>query len=600
MKMQAVRTQVAAMVHASVLPNSLERMRHERFILTRLLVGAVALGLAPAYLAWRGALGGLEAAVIVAGALPLLAAVVLSRTGRLDIAHCMSAAALALFIGAISGMTGGSASPLLLWLAAVPAEAMFFGSRPYVARASAIAATALAGVMLLDHLDLFADQAPWVDGMMPTLVMVAILQAMVVAVGFLRRRREELREHRASDQRAQLLLDHVGDLVTWHDASGAVVFANDAARSLAGAEPRELHGRGLLNRVHVADRPLFLKALSDAAHGGGSATACFRTLFVPRGDREQHPVSLWLEMKAHRIETAGPGDSAAVVCVMRDITARRALEDERARGHAEAVKASDVKGRFLATVSHELRTPLNAIIGFSEMLTTETQGWLDAEKRLEYAQIIHSSGHHLLDVVNTLLDISKIESGTMTIDQEPLDLAEMARDCCALMALRAQAGEIALERVVGPDLPPVLGDRRALKQVMINLLSNAIKFTPTGGRVVLAVVRDGDMIDLSVADTGIGISASDLPRLGDPFFQAKGSYDRAYEGTGLGLSVVRGLVGLHGGRLTIESAPGVGTRVAVRLPIGGVEDASQPVRIATFARAPRRGFETKAPFRLTA
>ena len=601
MKLLAVRTQVAAMVHASVLPNSLERMRHERFILTRLLVGAVALGLAPAYLAWRGALGGLEAAVVVAGALPLLAAVVLSRTGRLDIAHCMSAAALALFVGAVSGMTGGSASPLLLWLAAVPAEAMFFGSRQYVTRASAIAATALAGVVLLDHLDIFADQAPWANSLMPTLVIVAILQAMVVAIGFLRRRRDELREHRASDQRAQLLLDHVGDLVTWHDASGAVVFANDAARSLAGAEPRELHGRGLFDRVHVADRPLFLKALSDAAHGAGSATACFRTLFVPRDEQEQHqPVSLWLEMKAHRIETAAPGDSAAVVCVMRDITTRRAIEDERARGHAEAVKASDVKGRFLATVSHELRTPLNAIIGFSEMLTTDTQGWLNAEKRLEYAHIIHSSGHHLLDVVNTLLDISKIESGTMTIEQEPLDLAELSRDCCALMALRAQAGEIAVERVVGPDLPPVLGDRRALKQVMINLLSNAIKFTPAGGRVVLAVVRDGDMIDLSVADTGIGISASDLPRLGDPFFQAKGSYDRAYEGTGLGLSVVRGLVGLHGGRLTIESAPGVGTRVAVRLPVGGVADTSQPVSIATFARAPRRGFETKAPFRLTA
>lgn len=601
MKMQAIRTQVAATVHASVLPNSLERMRHERFIMTRLLVGVVALGLAPAYIAWRGTLGAFEAAVIVAAALPLLAVVTLSRSGRLDIAHCISAAALALFVGALAGMTGGAASPLLLWLAAVPAEAMFFGARPYVARASAIAAATLFGVMTLDHLGFFAGQAPWAVGMMPVLVMIAILQAMVVAVGFLRWRRAELREHRASDQRAQLLLDQVGDLVTWHDASGAVVFANDAARSLAGAEPRDLHGRGLFERVHVADRPLFLKALSDAAHGVGSATACFRTLFVPRGGQDHpHPVSVWLEMRAHRIETAGPEDNAAVVCVMRDITARRAMEDEQARGHAEAVKASDIKGRFLATVSHELRTPLNAIIGFSEMLTADDQSWLDADKRLEYARIIHSSGHHLLDVVNTLLDISKIESGTMTIEQEALDLADMARDCCALMALRAEAGEIVLDRVVGPDLPPVLGDRRALKQVMINLLSNAIKFTPVGGRVVLAVVRDGDTIDLSVSDTGIGIAANDLPRLGDPFFQAKGSYDRAYEGTGLGLSVVRGLVGLHGGRLTIESAPGVGTRVAVRLPVGGVEDASQPARIATFARAPRRGFETKTPFRLTA
>lgn len=588
------------MVHASVLPHSLERMRHERFILTRLLVGGVSLGLAPAYIAWRGTLGTLEAAVVAAAALPLLAVVTLSRSGRLDIAHAISAAALALFVGALAGMTGGAASPLLLWLAAVPAEAMFFGARPYVARAGIIAAVALFGVMGLDRLGFFVGQPAWTGEMMPTLVMIAILQAMIVAAGFLHRRSEELREHRASDQRAQLLLDHVGDLVTWHDASGAVVFANDAARSLAGAEPRDLHGRGLLNRVHVADRPLFLKALSDAAHGAGAATACFRTLFVPLGEQDQRPVSLWLELHAHRIETAGPGDSAAVVCVMRDITARRAQEEERARGHAEAVEASDVKGRFLATVSHELRTPLNAIIGFSEMLTQEDQGWLDAEKRLDYARIIHSSGHHLLDVVNTLLDISKIESGTMTIDQEPLDIAEMARDCCALMALRAQTGDIALERFVGPDLPPVLGDRRALKQVMINLLSNAIKFTPAGGRVVLAVVRDAGVIDLSVSDTGIGIAAGDLPRLGDPFFQAKGSYDRAYEGTGLGLSVVRGLVGLHGGRLTIESAPGMGTRVAVRLPVGGVDEAAQPARIATFARAPRRSFESKTPFRLTA
>jgi cell cycle sensor histidine kinase DivJ len=601
MKMQAVRTQVAAMVHASVLPSSLERMRHERFILTRLLVGAVALGLAPAYIAWRGTLGALEAAVIVAAALPLLAVVTLSRSGRLDIAHGISAAALALFIGALAGLTGGAASPLLLWLAAIPAEAMFFGARPYVVRAGIIAAVALLAVVALDHAGLFAGQVAWSGEMMPTLVMVAVLQVMLVAVGFLHRRREELREHRASDQRAQLLLDHVGDLVTWHDASGAVVFANEAARSLAGAEPRDLLGRGLFERVHVADRPLFLKALSDAAHGAGAATACFRTLFLASGERDQpQPVSLWLEMQAHRIETAVPGDSAAVVCVMRDITARRAVEAEQARDHAEAVKASDIKGRFLATVSHELRTPLNAIIGFSELLTSEAQPWLDADKRLEYAQIIHASGHHLLEVVNTLLDISKIESGTMTIDQEPLDLSELTRDCAALMALRAQAGDIDLERVVGPDLPTVLGDRRALKQVIINLLSNAIKFTPPGGRVVLAIVRDGDMIDLSVSDTGIGIAAQDLPRLGDPFFQAKGSYDRAYEGTGLGLSVVRGLVGLHGGRLTIESAPGVGTRVAVRLPVAGATEMCQPARIATFARAPRRGFETKMPFRLTA
>jgi cell cycle sensor histidine kinase DivJ len=600
MTIRAIRTQVAAMVHPSVLPNSLERMRHERFMLTRLAVGSLGLGLAPAYIAWRGALGGLEALIVAAAALPLLAIVVLSRTGRLDVAHCISAGALAIFICAMAGMTGGATSPLLLWLAAVPAEAMFFGARPFVARASAIAAIALASVMTLHQLGVFAAPAPWTSGMMPAFVTIAILHSMAIAVGFLRRRDDELREHRASDARAQLLLDHVGDLVTWHDAAGAVVFANAAARSLTGADPVELHGRGLFDRVHIADRPLFLKALSDAAHGSGNTTACFRTLFVPRDGGSETPVALWLEMHAHRIANAGPRDGVAVVCVMRDITGRRALDEERARGHAEALQASDLKGQFLATVSHELRTPLNAIIGFSEMLSSDAHGILDPEKRQEYAKIIHDSGHHLLDVVNTLLDVSKIESGAMTIEQDLLDLDDLSRDCCTLVALRAQTGQVGLERVMGPELPPIIGDRRALKQVMLNLLSNAVKFTPPGGRVVLALVRDGDVIDLSVSDTGIGIAATDLPRLGDPFFQAKGSYDRAYEGTGLGLSVVRGLVGLHGGRLTIESAPGTGTRVSVRLPIGGMAAVSQPIKIATFARAPKRGLETKEPVRLTA
>lgn len=601
--MTAIRAQVATMVHPSALADSLERMRHERFMLTRLVICMAALSLVPAYIAWRGRLGLLELLVLIALALPLLAVFLLSRTGRLDVAHCISGAALTLFIVALACMTGGATSPLLLWLAAVPAEAMFFGSRPYVARASALAAIGLGGIVALQGAGGMAEPAPWTLQAMPLFVTIAILHSMLIAVGFLRRRDDELREHRASDARARLMLENVGDLVTWHDATGAVVFANQAARMLTGAEPPQLHGRGLFDRVHIADRPLFLKALSDAAHGSGRASACFRVLFVPdagEGEAAAAPVVRWLDLSAQRIEHAGPRNGAAVVCVTRDVTDRRAVDEERERGHAEAVKASDVKGQFLATVSHELRTPLNAIIGFSEMLGSDPNGMLDAARRLEYAKIIHDSGQHLLDVVNTLLDVSKIESGAMTIEQDPLDIAELAEDCCAVVALRAAAGEVALERVVGPELPMLLGDRRALKQVMLNLLSNAVKFTPAGGRVTLALVRDGAMIDLSVSDTGIGIAAADLPRLGDPFFQAKSSYDRAYDGTGLGLSVVRGLVGLHGGTLSIESAPGVGTRVGVRLPLTGFAVSSEPVRIATHARAPRRGLETKQPVRLTA
>ena len=602
MLMTALRIQAAALVHASALRSAPERRAHERFILTGLLVGGVGLGLAPAYLAWRGTLGPFEALIVLAAALPLLAVVVLSRSGRLDIAHAMSAGALSLAIGVLAGVTGGAASPLLLWLAAVPLEAMALGSRAHVVRAGLVAGLALLGVVALHQAGLLAEPPSWAARTVPMLTVLAIGQAMLAACSLIRRREDERRDHEASDARAQLLLDHVGDLVTWHDAAGAVVFANAASRALAGAEPRDLLGRGLLDRVHVADRPLFLQALSEAVHGSGSATACFRTLFVPRDaeGRGRAPMALWLEMQAHKVDSAGARDGVAVVCVMRDVTSRRALEDERARGHAEALKANDVQARFLATVSHELRTPLNAIIGFSEMLSAEEFERLGSEKRQEYARIVHASGLHLLDVVNTLLDVSKIESGAMTIEPEGLDLGAVVDGCCDLLALRAKDENIALERVIGANLPAVTGDRRALKQIVINLLSNAIKFTPAGGRVVVALVRDGDVMDLSVSDTGIGICASDLPRLGDPFFQAKASYDRSYEGTGLGLSVVRGLVGLHGGRLTVESAPGIGTRVSVRLPIKGKEPAAQPATIATFARAPRRGLDTKEPFRLTA
>jgi cell cycle sensor histidine kinase DivJ len=591
------------MVHPSALASSLDRMRHERFMLTRLVVSISALSLVPAYVAWRGRLDLLELAVLVAMALPLLAVFVLSRTGRLDLAHCMSGGALTLLIVALACVTGGATSPLLLWLAAVPAEAMFFGTRAHVARGSALAAIGLGSIVALHGSGAIAAPAPWTVGAMPFLVTIAILHSMLIAVAFLRRRDDELREHRASDARARLLLENVGDLVTWHEANGAVVFANEAARELTGGEPAQLLGRGLFERVHIADRPLFLKALSDAAHGTGHADACFRVLFVPqaRDGVPFGPVVRWLELSARRIEQAGSPEGAAVVCVSRDVTDKRALEEERERVHAETVKASDVKGQFLATVSHELRTPLNAIIGFSELLSGDAGTGFSAAQRQEYAKIVYDSGQHLLDVVNALLDVSKIESGAMTIEQEPLDMAELAADCCNVVALKAEAGRVALEQVVGPDLPSLIGDRRALKQVMLNLLSNAVKFTPAGGRVSLAVVRDGALIDLSVSDTGIGIAAADLPRLGDPFFQAKSSYDRAYDGTGLGLSVVRGLVGLHGGTLTVESAPGLGTRVGVRLPINGTAViANEPVRIATYARAPRRGLESKQPFRLTA
>jgi cell cycle sensor histidine kinase DivJ len=174
---------------------------------------------------------------------------------------------------------------------------------------------------------------------------------------------------------------------------------------------------------------------------------------------------------------------------------------------------------------------------------------------------------HLLSVVNGILDMSKIEAGSFTLLPEAVALEPLIADCVKLLALKAAEGGVLISMNVAPDLPELVADQRACKQILINLVSNAIKFSRAGGRVTIgAQAEGGSDVVLTVADTGVGISAEDLPRLGVPFFQAHSSYDRPYEGTGLGLSVVKGLAELHGGAVAITSTPGVGTRVVVRLP----------------------------------
>jgi cell cycle sensor histidine kinase DivJ len=220
------------------------------------------------------------------------------------------------------------------------------------------------------------------------------------------------------------------------------------------------------------------------------------------------------------------------------------------------------------------------------MLAAGTQQ-TDAERQREYAEIVHASGLHLLDVVNTLLDMSKINSGNFDVVPEPFQIAAVVHGCCDLMQLKAEQAGILLTRDIARDLPELVADGRACRQILINLLSNAVKFTPKGGRVGVSARRRHDRIELTVADTGIGIAEQDLPRLGDPFFQAGSAYSRSHEGTGLGLSVVRGLVGLHQGELTIESAEGDGTTVTVSLPIDcRGAGRSARARVHTLARRP--------------
>jgi two-component system, cell cycle sensor histidine kinase DivJ len=429
----------------------------------------------------------------------------------------------------------------------------------------------------------------------PALALAGAAVALVAA-GMIMRKSGELETVRAAEATLQqLMLENVSDLITWHDASGLVLDCGGAGVSGLGLEITQLIGKGLFERVHVADRPVYLKAISDTAHGEKVIEVSFRV----KGNDEIG--FRWFAMRARQIKASSTeSHSASVIAVLRDETDRRMAQEQREKLHEEARNSSVMKGRFLATVSHELRTPLNAIIGFSQMLGNPALLPSEEEKRFEYARIIQSSGEHLLDVVNTLLDVSKIESGAMTVEIEPLDIGKLVYSCVDIIRMRAEEKGVGIEIVIPDALPDIMGDSRALKQVVINLLSNALKFTPAHGKVVIALVRDGAMLDISVSDTGIGIAETDLPQIGNAFFQAKSSYDRDYEGTGLGLSVVRGLVGLHGGDMIIESALGVGTRIAARIPVAGTSAVCEPARIITFARAPRKVLGELAPTRLTA
>jgi cell cycle sensor histidine kinase DivJ len=236
-----------------------------------------------------------------------------------------------------------------------------------------------------------------------------------------------------------------------------------------------------------------------------------------------------------------------------------------ARAEAELNHRS--KSAFLSTMSHELRTPLNAIIGFSEMIMQEDVLMLDAARRKEYAQLINDSGQHLLSVVNGILDMSKMESGNFEIMLEPFAPRAALINCCSLLALKARESGIDLVTRAPDDLPVTIGDPRAFKQIVLNLVSNAVKFTERGGSVTVSAVVEDARLVVRIADTGVGIAADDLKRIGDPFFQAGKTYQRRHEGTGLGLSIVKSLVAMHGGEMTVQSRVDEGTTVTVALPL---------------------------------
>jgi two-component system cell cycle sensor histidine kinase PleC len=284
---------------------------------------------------------------------------------------------------------------------------------------------------------------------------------------------------------------------------------------------------------------------------------------------------VFLARQLHASELEGVTHQAEKDTLINELEEARNMSEE-ARRHAE--QANIAKSQFLATMSHELRTPLNAIIGFSEVLKSELLGAHAIPQYKEYAGDIHASGQHLLNLINELLDLSRIEAGKYELNEEAVSLVDVAEDCRRMMQIRAKAKGIELSYNTGNNLPKIWGDERAIRQVVLNLLSNAIKFTPQSGKVALMVTRSGDGGQMiSVRDNGPGIPEEEIETVLSSFGQGSLAQKTAEQGAGLGLPIVQKIMELHQGRFDLFSKLRFGTEVIATFPRARVMDALAPV-----------------------
>lgn len=411
--------------------------------------------------------------------------------------------------------------------------------------------------------------APVVD----VTIFYVMIPLSFVAVALARLRQAYYAHSKAQMRAFKHLVESVQDAVARYSTEGELTYLSHTAESFFGCKRYELAGNRFVERIHVLDRPIYLKALDEARVHGTPRSVEMRMQCV----RNEQYNFIWVEASLSPVqETEHEEGRYEVIAILRDITERKDQEVITQKAHLAAEQANQSKSRFLATIGHELRTPLNAVVGFSDMMLSDIGGELTKDHK-EYVSLIRQSGTHLLDTVNMLLDMSKIEAGKFELQTSALEPASLIEPCFAIVASAAQAKNITLEAEKGTYLPPIIADERACRQILINLLSNAIKFSPEGATVKLRVRPKGTRVEFSVVDQGIGIAQSDIERIGEPFFQAHNGLARQYEGTGLGLSIVQGLTDLHGGEFKIKSTLNEGTTMIVLLPLDGTKAAVDDV-----------------------
>ena len=503
---------------------------------------------------WIGAgvEGSASAALLIMVVPGVAGLALLFRDGWRERAMVLSVWSIAALI--VAGLSGGLTGPLAGFVFLPLAAGLALGGQRLAqAGTLGVALAALVGLLSVALGGVGAD-APYLAALTAILAAAATAWAMRLSLGP-RERRLDTTETALAE--AKDALDAQPGLTLILDSEGRVLAAHGLAPTSLTIDT--LLNDGLIAAVHAPDRPAVIAAIERA-----TSDTSTEHMFAPR---------LALDRRVLLVLRAMADGSGRRVAQVLDATTRHAREIGLDAARIEAETQNMGKTRFLANMSHELRTPLNAVIGFSDIMRQRLFGPLP-DRYGDYADAIHEAGGHLLDLINDVLDVSKIEAERYELSIERFDAREVVSAAVALLRIQAIERGVILAAVLPGEPIPVDADKRALKQITLNLLSNALKFTHAEGSVTLTLEAIRPDLELTVADTGVGIAPEDLSRLGRPFEQA-GAADQRAQGTGLGLSLTRSLAELHGGQMSIESTLGEGTAVTVRLPV--VTQARAPI-----------------------
>ncbi|WP_077382002.1 sensor histidine kinase [Mesorhizobium prunaredense] len=551
------------MVHPSILGQN-DRRCQRRFVGVMLAAPFFAAGAAVTLVTSGMGVAVTMAAIFATFGLCWFAALLVAASGKMAFAGQVALVMGSLALAGVIAAAGGMASPVAMLVVALPFEAWWIGGSRRATLCGAV--SAFVAILLQAFAGSVFPFGPAVTAAWHWLLPLAWALTLVprgAALGS----PADAQLDSATDDRLENIIDAV---VLRAGRHGEVLDASAKARTILKLQPELLCGTGLFDRIHLSDRVAYLSALADMRDGAPVRRLDLRVRLPqnsngPTADNYR-PFSLEL--------ARGEEQQDVLTFILRENDELAGLREELATAKEAAASAEVAKGRFLAVVSHELRTPLNAIIGFSDMLLHEMFGTFKDPRQKEYVGLVKESGQHLLAVVTSILDVSRIEAGAYATEPEPFRFVEAVEMCQSMMRLQAEAKNIDLQAQIAPDAGEINADRRAVQQILINLVSNAIKFTPDGGDVVVGAKRIGSRLHFWVRDTGIGIAEEDFANLGKPFMQIQNDYTRRFEGTGLGLSLVKGLVALHEGTMSIESMPGEGTTVTIGLPVNGPKGRS--------------------------